>query len=161
VQEPEGPAAEEQPQPIARRGFFARLFRRREPHSPAPSTQAVAPVAEPPVSAEAHEQPARPAAAPDAIVVPPEVAELLVSAVTAQAAARPAATDPVEPAVCEPVAGEPAALESDVAEQAAADPATTPDLAAELLAAEEEVTAVLTAVLDRLGAAHHRPFSRS
>jgi hypothetical protein len=25
----------------------------------------------------------------------------------------------------------------------------------------EEVTAVLTAVLDRLGAAHHRPFSRS
>lgn len=35
------------------------------------------------------------------------------------------------------------------------------DLAAELRAAEEEVTAMLTAVLDRLGAAHHRPFSRS
>jgi hypothetical protein len=39
-----------------------------------------------------------------------------------------------------------------------------PDLAGELLAAEEtaaeEVRAVLTAVLDRLGAAHHRPFSR-
>jgi hypothetical protein len=39
------------------------------------------------------------------------------------------------------------------------------DLAAELLKAEEaasaEVTAVLTAVLDRLGAAHHRPFSRA
>ncbi len=39
------------------------------------------------------------------------------------------------------------------------------DIAAELLAAEEaataEVTAVLTAVLDRLGAAHHRPFSRA
>jgi hypothetical protein len=38
------------------------------------------------------------------------------------------------------------------------------DLASELLAAEEtaveEVRAVLTAVLDRLGAAHHRPFSR-
>jgi hypothetical protein len=37
--------------------------------------------------------------------------------------------------------------------------------AAELLAAEqvaaEEVTAVLSAVLDRLGAAHHRPFSRA
>jgi hypothetical protein len=27
--------------------------------------------------------------------------------------------------------------------------------------AAEEVTAVLVAVLDRLGAAHHRPFSRS
>jgi hypothetical protein len=40
-----------------------------------------------------------------------------------------------------------------------------PDIAAELKAAEEvaadEVTAVLTAVLDRLGAAHHRPFSRA
>jgi hypothetical protein len=38
-------------------------------------------------------------------------------------------------------------------------------IAAELMAAEEvaaeEVTAVLTAALDRLGAAHHRPFSRA
>jgi hypothetical protein len=44
-------------------------------------------------------------------------------------------------------------------------PEELPDIAAELKAAEEaataEVTAVLTAVLDRLGAAHHRPFSRS
>lgn len=40
-----------------------------------------------------------------------------------------------------------------------------PDISAELAAAEEaatdEVTAVLTSVLDRLGAAHHRPFSRA
>ena len=40
-----------------------------------------------------------------------------------------------------------------------------PDLGAELKALEEslaaETTAVLTAVLDRLGAAHHRPFSRA
>jgi hypothetical protein len=40
-----------------------------------------------------------------------------------------------------------------------------PDIAAELLALEEsmaaQTTAVLTAVLDRLGAAHHRPFSRA
>jgi hypothetical protein len=40
-----------------------------------------------------------------------------------------------------------------------------PDLAAELAALEESLTAetqaVLTTVLDRLGAAHHRPFSRS
>lgn len=39
------------------------------------------------------------------------------------------------------------------------------DISAELKAAEvtaaEEVTAVLTSVLDRLGAAHHRPFSRA
>jgi hypothetical protein len=42
--------------------------------------------------------------------------------------------------------------------------AAAPDLSAELKAAEEvaaeQVTAVLTAVLDRLGSAHHRPFSR-
>ncbi len=41
----------------------------------------------------------------------------------------------------------------------------TPDIAAELKAAEEveaeQVSAVLTSVLDRLGAAHHRPFSRA
>jgi hypothetical protein len=43
--------------------------------------------------------------------------------------------------------------------------AAASDISAELKAAEEiaagEVTAVLTAVLDRLGAAHHRPFSRA
>ncbi len=42
---------------------------------------------------------------------------------------------------------------------------TLGDISAELMAAEEvaaeEVTGVLTAVLDRLGAAHHRPFSRA
>ena len=39
------------------------------------------------------------------------------------------------------------------------------DISAQIRAAEEvaaeEVTAVLSGVLDRLGAAHHRPFSRS
>lgn len=43
--------------------------------------------------------------------------------------------------------------------------AEQPDLSAELAAAEtvaaEEVTAVLTSMLDRLGTAHHRPFSRA
>ena len=66
---------------------------------------------------------------------------------------------------------EPEALEQ--AETAAAEPEQTdedcpatpaPDLAAELRAAEEvaseQVEAGLTAVLDRLGSAHHRPFSR-
>lgn len=36
-----------------------------------------------------------------------------------------------------------------------------PDIADELAELEEQTTAVLTGVLDRLGAAHHRPFSRS
>jgi hypothetical protein len=44
-------------------------------------------------------------------------------------------------------------------------PDRTADISADLKAAEEvaadEVTSVLTSVLDRLGAAHHRPFSRA
>ncbi len=35
------------------------------------------------------------------------------------------------------------------------------DIAAELTELEQQTTAVLTGVLDRLGAAHHRPFSRA
>jgi hypothetical protein len=54
--------------------------------------------------------------------------------------------------------GEEARLQTQAAEQ-------SEGIAAELRAAEEiadaQVTAVLTSVLDRLGAAHHRPFSRS
>ena len=63
----------------------------------------------------------------------------------------------------------PAEAPADTPAQAPADtPAEAPaptDVSAEIRAAEEvsaaEVTAVLTSVLDRLGAAHHRPFSRS
>jgi hypothetical protein len=40
-------------------------------------------------------------------------------------------------------------------------PAPAPDLAAELAELEQQTMAVLTGVLDRLGAAHHRPFSRA
>ncbi len=74
-----------------------------------------------------------------------------------------------QPAAAEPSAGatgseQPGAPGREPAESAAPSPATA-DLAAELKAAEEiaaeEVKAVLTGVLDRLGAAHHRPFSRS
>jgi hypothetical protein len=50
-------------------------------------------------------------------------------------------------------------------EQAANEPAPSAEETAELEAAEElateQATAVLTGVLDRLGAAHHRPFSRA
>jgi hypothetical protein len=72
--------------------------------------------------------------------------------------------DQIEPEALQAVEPEPEiemrqpALEQAPAEQ-------TQDIAAELKAAEgaaeAEVTAVLTAVLDRLGAAHHRPFSRA
>jgi hypothetical protein len=54
---------------------------------------------------------------------------------------------------------------TDQPDGAPAEPEQAPDSSSELKAAEEaataEVTAVLSSVLDRLGAAHHRPFSRS
>lgn len=83
--------------------------------------------------------------------------------------------DLAEPEIGEPEIGEPTVQDSidELAEAPALDatqepPADTsaqpPDLAAELAAMEqamvEQDTALLTAVLDRLGAAHHRPFSR-
>jgi hypothetical protein len=72
-----------------------------------------------------------------------------------------------------PAAGQPPALPDEEPPEIVADgeppeagaDAGVPDLAAELRAAEEamerQITDVLTGVLDRLGAAHHRPFSRA
>jgi hypothetical protein len=51
------------------------------------------------------------------------------------------------------------ALDTPGRDVAPDDVSTREKLAQELAA--EEVTAVLTGVLDRLGAAHHRPFSRA
>jgi hypothetical protein len=61
--------------------------------------------------------------------------------------------------------GDAAATDPEAASQPQIPSEQGEDIAAELKAAEETedavVTAVLTSVLDRLGAAHHRPFSRS
>ena len=62
-----------------------------------------------------------------------------------------------EPAV-EPEPEPIAAVEID--EAASDEGAPEHDISAELTELEEQTTAVLTGVLDRLGAAHHRPFSR-
>jgi hypothetical protein len=51
--------------------------------------------------------------------------------------------------------------EVEIAEPELETPAPEPNISAELAELEEQTTAVLTGVLDRLGAAHHRPFSRS
>jgi hypothetical protein len=66
----------------------------------------------------------------------------------------------------EPAAPDHAEGKTEPQAEATVEPATpVVDLAAELRAAEEvaaeQVEAVLTGVLDRLGAAHHRPFSRA
>lgn len=69
------------------------------------------------------------------------------------------APEPIaEVEVAEP---EPTAAEVEITEPAPEEAAPEPDISAELAELEEQTTAVLTGVLDRLGAAHHRPFSRS
>lgn len=83
------------------------------------------------------------------------------------AAAEPNATEG-PPAVEEPIAVEqPAGAQEPGLTDESESPAEEqpPDLAAELAAAEEalaaQTTEMLTLALDRLGAAHHRPFSRA
>ncbi len=72
---------------------------------------------------------------------------------------------PEEPPATGPSLPEASAHVSAIPEVFEPVPGEGKDLAAELKAAEEtveeEVRAILTGVLDRLGAAHHRPFSRS
>jgi hypothetical protein len=135
--------AETELRPAPRRGFFARLFGRRRaapeqmPTVTTEATPAPEPSDEPAQIVDSAHEPGQ----PDAFAA---VAQALEPEAFAEA--HPFA---VVPAVAKPALG---------------------DISAELMAAEsiaaedvsaEEVTAVLTAVLDRLGAAHHRPFSRS
>jgi hypothetical protein len=157
------------PEPEPRRGFFSRLFgRRRRVQQPEPQPPIeLAPAELPRVLSENAE---------------PESGDERLDAFAAVRLALEtfAATDPFAVAstpepettlieqqapLVEPF--EPLALEQA---RAGGRAGQADDLSAELLAAEgvaaeqvsaEEVTAVLTAVLDRLGAAHHRPFSRS
>jgi len=147
------------PMPEPRQGFFARLFRRRgrtalpphaEPGRPdafAAVSQALAPATFTATHAFAVPQAAQPTPTPLAPLLPP--------AATLQPEALMPAPEPSAEPQPEPQQEQ---EEREQAEQ-------REDISAELMAAEEvaaeEVTAVLTAVLDRLGAAHHRPFSRA
>jgi hypothetical protein len=173
-----------------RRGFFARLFGRRRPQvdtmspddvdaRPDTTEGSFEADAEQATAQTGDEQP-QPAARSSAI----ELLQARFAPATA-AAARAAGAGPavaIAPGAVEPEAAQPEPVEPEAAEPETAQPeagapeAAAPesvepeaaqpvDLAAELQAAEEvaaeEVRAVLTAVLDRLGAAHHRPFSRA
>ena len=144
--------AEDLPEPPAtapRVSFFARLFRRRRREETAePQSEEIAPTPAPGSGgafAAVSEALAQEAMDSRAFTDPPAAAAL---------ATGPGQTEQAEP--------------SELEHEAPAEQST--DIAAELMAAEEvaadevaaeEVTAVLAAVLDRLGAAHHRPFSRS
>jgi hypothetical protein len=150
-----------QPQP--RRGFFARLFGRRRSaaaaRAPEPPQQAEQELSEPalqqtnvePAPSEAHDIEASSLGEEQTDTAP--VVEAAPELQPEPALQHDPAPDPEGETAA---AAEPAPAAAEPVEQ---------DLAAELKAAEEtaaeEVKAVLTGVLDRLGAAHHRPFSRA
>jgi hypothetical protein len=164
---------------VPRRGFFARLFgwRRRSEPAPEASLEHEAQTADPldgqtgseqwwpaadeqdpPVSEQENYTPEQESAPAE----PPAASSAIESL-----QARFTAMEPEPEASAEPEPEPPAEPESEASADETPEPPAQPgaDLAGELAAAEEvaaeEVTAVLTAVLDRLGAAHHRPFSRS
>ncbi len=149
---------ESEPEPIPRRSFFARLFtrrRREERLHPAATVAATkTPLEWTPGDAGFDadgEWPQTTDATGPAGEPPPAI----------PAAAEPDATIAGDEQVADARQADAPQADAPVAEQRG----QAADLAAELMAAEEvaaqEVTAVLTAVLDRLGAAHHRPFSRA
>jgi hypothetical protein len=165
------------PEPVRmrRRGFLARLFGRRSRTDAAGRAAAAPQVA--PAGAPVPEE--RPPAEDPGLTAAHEASdgaeahelEAAAAMPLEDAAAMPVALDDGDAADGGAAIGEepPAGAEGGDAPgealPAAIAAAGAPDLAAELRAAEEaaeeEITAVLTGVLDRLGAAHHRPFSRA
>jgi hypothetical protein len=144
------------PMPEPRQGFFARLFRRRGRMAPPPHAEPGRPDAFAAVS-----RALAPATftATHAFAVPQAAPPAPAAPLAPSAALQPEALIPAPEPSAEPQREpRPEQEEREQAEQ-------REDISAELMAAEEvaaeEVTAVLTAVLDRLGAAHHRPFSRA
>jgi hypothetical protein len=156
-------------QPELRRGFFSRLFRRRETETPVDASleRVVASVEAPPELAASVEYLSEPPWAIATPHAPCEPAKSLEQDSEAHEFA-PAinASEGHESAThLESVTHvEPSPHVEPVAHGDSEDEQPT-DISAELRAAEEatveQVTAMLTGVLDRLGAAHHRPFSRS
>lgn len=155
---------------VPRRGFFARLFGRRPKEvvrpEPEPAEQYAAvwnPEPEPAEAVQAVASPEPEQYAPVAVPEPEPVRldELLVP-VEAQPAAKQAA---VAEEIAQPVeAHAPAPVPEDTAPPVEGVSSSPQETSAESHETDEEaageVTAVLTAVLDRLGSAHHRPFSR-
>jgi hypothetical protein len=142
--EPEHSATEPKPTDVVtkpRRGFFARLFgRQRKTEAPAPQATAIerTPGSTDAFTAVREALTTESFAGFDPFAVAPS---------TQQLSSR--ATEP----------------QRQQEREIQPEPEQTSDIAAELRAleeaAEEEVRTVLAAVLDRLGAAHHRPFSRT
>jgi hypothetical protein len=144
--EPEAPA------PAPRRGIFARLRRRR-----APEPVAEQPAIAPPAAVEIPEAVAAPD--PEVVALDPEPVALDEPELVA-----------IEPEIVPTVAApEPVAEIADAVEVTDVPEIAEPELDGEITASAtaataafdaQQVEAVLVGVLDDLGSAHHRPFSR-
>jgi len=96
-----------------------------------------------------------------------KVEPVVEASAEAEPEAEPVAVEPVEPEA-EPVDPEPVAVEAEpveaetvVAEPVAVEPEPEPVEPGPAPLDEDRARAILTGVLDDLGSAHHRPFSRS
>ena len=183
-------ASDPDPEVVQRRGFFSRLFGRRPRQASVqpqptetgarassspnpPGAGAGQPETAEPVAAGEleHGEPIEPVTSPEPTSAEPIEAAASPAPQPAQTPG-PVASPPPEPAqppeqvasvasaLAEPP--EPAAGQIEQLPESAGVPAQ--EISGRLEQGEEaaagDVTAVLTAVLDRLGAAHHRPFSR-
>ena len=144
-----------EPSADSRRGFFARLLRSVRRAKPAgTSTQANDPPEQAPLAAPEPLSSARSRAPaldrPDEQSSEPPAGEPQLAAHAPEPGPEAAPAQTAQTAADEPPSGEPHAPQRERAPS----PATGE-------APGDEVTAVLNSVLDRLGAAHHRPFSRA
>ena len=160
------PSEREAP-PAARRGFFARLFgRRRGIAAQSPAEPAPQPHHDDPPAPIAEEHDAEEPVADDSVAqepiaetvsVDPPIVEEPTGDVPAADAVTADELAPEDLTADELTRDE--AAEQPIADQAAGFDPEAGEATEEVTA--EQVQAVLTGVLDRLGAAHHRPFSRS
>ncbi len=165
----EPPAATKPPataEPASRRGLFAWLFGRRQTKETVRDELVYARTAvAQPASAPAGEQPADPPAQATAPQRPPERPDAFAAVRKALEPETFATKHPFAALPEAKAASAPAPPMQPRVQDIHAEVEQPDDISAELMAAEElgaeEVTKVLTAVLDRLGAAHHRPFSRA
>jgi hypothetical protein len=144
-----------QPVPERKPGFFARLFRRRRAERDEATGQGLL------QEQELLEEPGAPAI-PELTTKPEPEPGMIAPEEPEQTAAIPERRPEPEPTfeTIASVEPEPAASIESIDSQ----PQDTSDVSADLATLEAEMeeqdAALLTAALDRLGAAHHRPFSR-
>ncbi|HEY2718477.1 MAG TPA: hypothetical protein VGI52_02520 [Solirubrobacteraceae bacterium] len=147
----------EEPAPQPRRGFLARLFgrrraRRQEPsstptdaHLPEPPAPLDCEIAEQAISEQPESEQSSTTQQPEAALADEHNDDMQTVQAPEVIAVPSLDTEPEEPVVSTHSGAQRIAAELEAAEAVAA----------------EQVTAVLTGVLDSLGSAHHRPFSRA